>query len=101
MNLDDVDRLARSHEGVKRKGTEARPAWYVDDRLVLRWLDATSIVVRSDFASRERLLEDHPGTFTLPPRFEAHMKVVVELDRADPAALARAIAEAGELQRRR
>jgi hypothetical protein len=101
MDLDDVDRLARAHEGVKRKGTEARPAWYVDDRLVVRRLDATSIVVRSDFAARERLLEDHPGTFTLPPRFESHMKVVVELDRADPAALARAIAEAVELQRKR
>ena len=34
VDLDDVDRIARSHEGVKRKGTEARPAWYVDDRLV-------------------------------------------------------------------
>jgi hypothetical protein len=101
VDLDDVDRLARAHEGVKRKGTDARPAWYVDDRLVVRRLDATSIVVRSDFAARERLLEDHPDTFTLPPRFETHMKVVVELDRADPDALARAIAEAVELQRKR
>ena len=92
MNLDDVDRIARAHEGVKRKGTEARPAWYVDDRLVVRWLDPTSVVVRSGFAARERLLADHPETFTLPPRFESHMKVVVELDRADPDALARGIA---------
>jgi hypothetical protein len=101
VELDDVDRLARSHDGVKRKGTDARPAWYVDDRLVVRWLDPTSVVLRSGFAARERLLEDHTETFTLPPRFEAHMKVVVELDRADPAALARGIAEAVELQRRR
>jgi hypothetical protein len=101
VNLDDVDRIARAHEGVKRKGTETRPAWYVDDRLVVRWLDPTSVVVRSGFAARERLLEDHPETFTLPPRFESHMKVVVELDRADPAALARGISEAVELQRRR
>ncbi|GAB3264593.1 hypothetical protein [Nocardioides dilutus] len=100
MDLDDVDRLARSHEGVKRKGTDARPAWFVDNRLVVRWLDPTSVVLRSDFAARERLLEDHPDTFTLPPRFESHMKVVVELDRADPDALARGIAEAVELQRR-
>jgi hypothetical protein len=101
VNLDDVDRIARAHEGVKRKGTETRPAWYVDDRLVVRWLDPTSVVVRSSFAARERLLDDHPETFTLPPRFEAHMKVVVELDRADPDALARGIAEAVELQRKR
>lgn len=96
-----MDRIARGHEGVKRKGTEARPAWYVDDRLVVRWLDPTSVVVRSDFAARERLLEDHPETFTLPPRFENHRKVVVELAGADPEALARGITEAVELQRRR
>ena len=101
MDLEDVGRLAIAHDGVKRKGTEARPAWYVDDRLVLRWLDATSVVIRSDFEARERLLDEHPETFTLPPRFESHMKVVVELGDADPAAVKRAIAEAVELQRKR
>ena len=101
MDLDGVGRLALAHAGVKRKGTETRPAWYVDDRLVVRWLDPTSVVIRSSFAARERLLEDHPDTFGVPPRFESHMMVVVELDRADPAAVARAISEAVELQRRR
>ena len=47
MDLDDVGRLALSHAGVKRKGTAARPAWYVDDRLVVRWLDPTSVVIRA------------------------------------------------------
>ena len=101
MDLDEVGRLALTHDGVKRKGTEARPAWYVDDRLVVRWLDPTSVVVRAGFKARERLLADHPDTFGVPPRFESHMMVVVELDRADPAAVARAISEAVELQRRR
>lgn len=101
MDLDDVHRIATSHPGVKRKGTEQRPAWYVDDRLVVRWLDETSVVVRAGFDRRERLLTDHPDTFTLPPRFESHMMVVVELEGADPDALARGISEAVELQRRR
>jgi hypothetical protein len=101
VDLDEVGRLALAHEGVKRKGTEARPAWYVDDRLVVRLLDPSSVVVRAGFAQRERLLADHPDTFGVPPRFESHMMVVVELDRADPAAVARAITEAVELQRRR
>ena len=101
MDLDDVDRLARAHPGVKRKGTEARPAWYVDDRLVARTLDPGSVVIRSDFAARERLLTDHPATFGVPPRFESHMMVVVELDHAEPEAVARAIGEAVDLQRRR
>jgi hypothetical protein len=101
VNLDDVHRIATAHPGVKRKGTEQRPAWYVDDRLVVRWLDETSVVVRAGFAQRERLLADHPDTFTLPPRFESHMMVVVELDRADSDALGRGISEAVDLQRRR
>jgi hypothetical protein len=101
VDLDDVGRLALAHPGVKRKGTAARPAWYVDDRLVVRRLDATSVVVRAGFAARERLLAAHPETFGVPPRFESHMMVVVELDRADPAAVERAISEAVALQRRR
>jgi hypothetical protein len=101
MELDDIHRLAMEHDGVKRKGTEARPAWYVDDRLVVRWLDPTSVVIRAGFKERERLLADHPDTFGIPPRFESHMMVVVELDRAAPAAVGRAIGEAVELQRRR
>ena len=100
MTLDDVARLALAHDGVKRKGTSARPAWYVDDRLVVRLLDPTSVVIRSDFAARERLLADHPDTFSVPPRFESHMMVVVELGPADEAAVARALSEAVELQRR-
>ena len=101
MHLEDVGRLATEHAGVKRKGTEARPAWYVDDRLVVRWLDPTSVVIRSGFAERERLIADHPDTFGVPPRFESHMMVVVELEHADQAAVARAISEAVDLQRRR
>jgi hypothetical protein len=101
VDLEDVGRLAHEHDGVKRKGTEARPAWYVDDRLVVRWLDPSSVVIRAGFKERERLLADHPDTFGVPPRFESHMMVVVELDRADPAAVRRAISQAVELQRRR
>jgi hypothetical protein len=100
VDLDDVGRLALEHVGVKRKGTEARPAWYVDDRLVVRWLDSTSVVIRAGFEARERLLADHPDTFGVPPRFESHMMVVAELERADPEAVRRAISESVELQRR-
>jgi hypothetical protein len=101
MDLEDVGRLALSHDGVKRKGTDARPAWYVDDRLVVRQLDPTSVVIRSGFAQRERLVADHPDTFGVPPRFESHTMVVVELGPADPEAVRRAISEAVDLQRKR
>jgi hypothetical protein len=101
VDLEDIHRLAVSHAGVKRKGSEGRPKWYVDDRLVVRWLDPTSVVVRAGFDERERLLADHPETFGVPPRFENHLMVVVELADADPDAVARAISEAVELQRQR
>ena len=46
------------------------------------------MVVRAGFRARERLLADHPDTFGVPPRFESHMMVVVELEHADPQAVA-------------
>src|SRR5690349_24482757 len=101
MRIEDVRDLLAAHHDVRRKGTADRPGWYVDDRLVARQLDADSVLVRADFDARERLLDDYPETFSVPPSTEGHQKVVVELDRADPAGVRRALAEAVELQRRR
>lgn len=101
MTIDDIGAVALLHDGVKRKGTEARPAWYVDDRLVARWADSTSVVIRSAIGARERLLIRSPETFSVPPRFESHQMVVVELGGADPDAVAEAIAAAVRLQRKR
>ena len=43
---DEVGRYAESLPQVKRKGTEARPAWYVHDRLVVRLQDPSTLVIR-------------------------------------------------------
>jgi hypothetical protein len=99
VDLEDVGRLALSHPGVKRKGTEARPAWYVDDRLVVRLQDPQTAVIRVPLSKREALLEQHPDTFGVPPRMEAHHKVEAYLDHADPAGVAEAVRLAWELQR--
>ena len=101
MRIEDVRDLLAAHDDVRLKGTADRPGWYVDDRLVARQLDADSVLVRADFDARERLVDDYPGTFSVPPSMEAHRKVVVELDRADPGGVRRALAEAVELQRDR
>ena len=100
MTLDEVGRYAESLPGVKRKGTEARPAWYVDDRLVVRFHDPSTVVVRVPTGKREQLLEEFPESFGVPPRMEAHHKVEAYLDRATDAALRRAIDLAWEMQRR-
>jgi len=99
MTPDDVDDFARSLPGCKRKGTEARPAWYVDDRLVARLVDEGELVVRASFERRERLVADHPETFGIPPRYEKHLKVQALLS-GDAAAICAAVRAAWELQRR-
>lgn len=100
MTPHEVDEFARSLAGCKRKGTEARPAWYVDDRLVARLEDPTTLVVRMAYDVRERLTAAHPETFGVPPRFEKHLKVQVALDHGNDDAVQQAIRLAWELQRR-
>ncbi|GAA4367929.1 hypothetical protein GCM10023146_12940 [Nocardioides caricicola] len=99
MTPDEVGRYAESLPEVKRKGTEARPAWYVRDRLVARLDDARTVVIRVPLEKRESLLESHPGSFGVPPRMESHHKVEAYLDEADPAAVRAAIDLAWEMQR--
>ncbi|CAB4692336.1 MAG: hypothetical protein F2667_02615 [Actinobacteria bacterium] len=99
MTPDDVGAYAESLPGVRRKGTAARPAWYVADRLVVRVDDPGTLVIRVPLSRRESLLARHPDTFGVPPRMEAHHKVEAYLERADPAAVCEAIDLAWELQR--
>ena len=99
MTPDEVGRHAESLPQVKRKGTEARPAWYVHDRLVVRLHDPATLVIRVPLSRREALLEAHPDTFGVPPRMEAHHKVEAYLDHADPDAVRAAIDLAWEFQR--
>ncbi|MEZ0581312.1 hypothetical protein [Nocardioides sp. MH1] len=99
MTPDDVDAFARSLPGCKRKGTEARPAWYVDDRLVARLVDPGELVVRAALADRDRLVAEHPDTFGVPPRYEKHLKVQALLS-GDATAICAAIRAAWEMQRR-
>jgi len=97
---EEVGRYAESLPQVKRKGTESRPAWYVDDRLVVRLHDANTLVIRVPLSKRESLLESYPDSFGVPPRMEAHHKVEAYLDRAPPPAVRRAIDLAWEMQHR-
>ena len=100
MTLDEVGRYAESLPRVKRKGTETRPAWYVDNRLVVRLHDPNTLVIRVPLSKREPLLETYPDSFGVPPQMEAHHKVEAYLDRAQPGAVFHAIDLAWEMQRR-
>ena len=100
MTPEEVGRHAESLSGVKRKGTESHPAWYVHDRLVVRLQDQHTVVIRVPLWRREALLETYPDSFGVPPRMEAHHNVEAYLDRAQPAAVCHAIDLAWEMQRR-
>jgi hypothetical protein len=100
MTLDEVGEYVESLAEVKRKGTEAKPAWYVHDRLVVRQQDAQTVVIRVPLSERESLLADYPDTFGVPPRMEAHHKVEAYLERAEPQAVRTAIDLAWQMQRR-
>ena len=99
VDLEQIDAYATSLAGCKRKGHPGRVAWYVDDRLVVRQDEPGTVLVRVGFEDRERLLTEHPDTFGVPPRWEAHRKVQADLD-GDADAIRRAIRMAWDMQRR-
>ena len=99
VTLVDIGQYAESLPGVKRKGTATRPAWYVQNRLVMRLQDESTVIVRVPMGQRERLLEAHPDGFGVPPRMEAHHKVEAYLDRVSTSALREAVDLAWEMQR--
>jgi len=99
MTLDEVDDYATSLAGCTRKGHPGRVAWYVDGRLVVRQDEPGTLLVRVDLGDREQLLEAHPTTFGVPPRWEAHRKVQAQLD-GDAGAIREAIRLAWASQRR-
>ncbi len=83
-------------EGVKQRGDRR---WYVNGRLVARREDDETLVVRCELDRRERLVDEHPETFSVTPRLEAHMKVLADLTRGDADVIARELRAAWELQR--
>jgi hypothetical protein len=85
VRIEELDELATSLPGVRRSGQPGGLKWLVDGRLVVREDGPGSIIVRVGFADRERLLEQHPETFGVPPRCEKHMKVQADLDGNAPA----------------
>jgi hypothetical protein len=100
VSPEEVGVFVESLPQVKRKGSAAHPAWYVDDRLIARLLDPTTLLIRVPLSRRDTLIVTYPTSFGVPPRFEAHHKVEAYLDRAEPTAIRTAIELAWEMQRR-
>ena len=98
VELGEVARIVMGLDGVRESSVKGKARWSLGGRLVARVLDESSIVIRSGFAEREALLAAHPATFSVPPRYDAHMMVVARLREGDPEAVAAALRAAWELQ---
>lgn len=96
ISWDDVAAVLADLDGVRRSGHR----WTLGGRLIAREYDATTLLVRADFDARERLVVEHPETFSITPDLEAHMKVLADLERGSVEALAIALREAVDLQSR-
>lgn len=99
MDLDELDSFVGGLEGCRKLRKSGRAGWYVDGLLVVRPDTPGTILIRVDRIRRERLLADHPETFGVPPRWEAHDKVQADLS-GDAAAIRSAITLAWNRQRR-
>ncbi len=95
MTPDEVDDYVSSLEGCRHKPR----GWYLNDRLVARLVDATTLLVRVPIDRRDALVERWPDAFGIPPRMEAHHKVEAYLDRAPAQAVKDAIRLAWMFQR--
>lgn len=98
MTLDAVDATLATLEGVRRRRVDGRTAWYVGSLLVAREDSPGTLMVRLGGTDRERLVDTHPTTFGVPPRWEAHLKVQADLS-GDADAIRAALHLAWERQR--
>ena len=100
MTIEDIDALTATLDGIHRTTSEGRQEWRYRGRLIARQLDDSHIVIRSDFAYRDTMLNEFPDTFSVPSRYRKHMMIVADLAGGDQAAIGDAIEMAWELQRR-
>ena len=98
MDAAEFDRIASALTGVTRRRAEGLSQWRYQGRLVARQLDATHVVIRTDFAPRDELLSVSPATFQVPARYERHMMVVADLESGDDGAIEDALMAAWALQ---
>lgn len=99
MTPDEVADFLETLPGCKQKGTTAVPAWYVDNRIVARLVAPDELMIRCAFDARDRLVTEHPDTFGIPPRYDAHMKLQAML-YGDSGAIQSALRHAWEMQRK-
>lgn len=99
MQVDDISALAASLDGVRHRVQDGLSEWRYRGRLVARIVEEGKLVIRCDFEYRDRLLRTFPGTFSVPPRYQRHMKIVADLVHGEVGAIEDAVEAAWVLQR--
>jgi len=78
-------RLALALPGVEEGTSYGTPAFRVRKKLIARIHDETgSLVLLTDVAQKEVLLEAKPEAFHTTPHYDGHGAILVRLDRVDP-----------------
>ena len=90
--------LASRLDGVRVTTTEGLLSCRYRGRLVARQIDDTHVVIRCSFDLRGALLDQFPGTFSVPNRFAKHMMIVADVRGGDPGAIEDALEAAWRLQ---
>jgi hypothetical protein len=96
--MGDVARLAGGLAGVRSTTRQGLTEWRYHGRLVARQLDDVHLVIRAEFGYRDSLLQQFPGTFSVPARYRRHMMVVADLASGDAGAVEGALEAAWRLQ---
>jgi hypothetical protein len=99
VEVDELVRLAEALGGVRRGVRDGLAEWRYHGRIVARQLDETHVVIRADFDYRDVLLQQFPGTFSVPARYAKHMMIVADFGVGDAGAIEDALEAAWELQR--
>jgi hypothetical protein len=98
-NWQSVERLLAGLDGVRVHDDPRGRRWCVRNRLVARQVDEYTLLIRTDFEPREDLLDKHPGTFSMRPSLEAHMKVLADVSHGDISVIREALTAAWQMQR--
>jgi hypothetical protein len=97
-NWHHVEQFLAGMDGVRLHDDPRGRRWCVRNRLVARQVDESTLLIRTDFEPREALLDRHPGTFSMRPNLEAHMKVLANIGHGDIEAVCGALRAAWEMQ---
>jgi hypothetical protein len=96
--MSEFEALAGRLDGVRTVSSEGRLSCRYRGRLVARQLDAGHVVIRCSFDLRGLLLDQFPGTFSVPDRFRRHMMIVADIAGGDPGAIEDALVAAWRMQ---